>query len=45
MRTDRPIRQVELDRGAEFDKNAWWTTILESALPGCAATGPANDPG
>ena len=38
MRTDRPIRRVELDRGAELDKNAWWATIpavaaiLESGL-------------
>jgi predicted ATPase len=27
MRADRPIRRVELDRGAEFDRSAWWAKI------------------
>jgi predicted ATPase len=27
MRTDRPIRRVELDPGAEVDRQAWWAQI------------------
>jgi predicted ATPase len=27
MRTDRPIRRVELDRGVEVDRGAWWAKI------------------
>jgi len=27
MRTDRPIRRVELDKGAEIDHSAWWAQI------------------
>ncbi len=27
MRTDRPVRRVELDRGIEVDRNAWWARI------------------
>ena len=27
MRTDRPVRRVELDRGIEVDREAWWARI------------------
>jgi predicted ATPase len=27
MRSDRPIRRVDLDRGAEVDRTAWWARI------------------
>jgi predicted ATPase len=27
MRSDRPIRRVDLDRGAEADRTAWWARI------------------
>ena len=27
MRSDRPIRRVDLDRGAETDRTAWWARI------------------
>jgi predicted ATPase len=27
MRTDRPIRRVERDRGVEVDRSAWWAKI------------------
>jgi predicted ATPase len=27
MRTDQPVRRVELDRGVEVDRTAWWAQI------------------
>jgi predicted ATPase len=27
MRTDQPVRRVELDRGVEVDRKAWWAQI------------------
>jgi predicted ATPase len=27
MRTDRPIRRVDLDRGVQIDRDAWWAGI------------------
>jgi predicted ATPase len=27
MRTDRPVRRVELDPAAEIDRSAWWAKI------------------
>ena len=27
MRTDQPVRRVELDRGVEIDRTAWWAKI------------------
>jgi len=27
MRTDQPVRRVELDRGVEVDRKAWWARI------------------
>ena len=27
MRTDRPVRRVERDAGAEVDRSAWWAAI------------------
>jgi predicted ATPase len=27
MRTDQPVRRVELDRGVEVDRSAWWAQI------------------
>jgi predicted ATPase len=27
MKTDRPVRRVELDHGVEVDKSAWWAQI------------------